>query len=839
MRSFLCGHWVVGACVLGLGLIAPSPARGSDNNGFETDYFYTCAKNEKTKIHNEAVRSGDPEVGELGTLYLRSLTFSGIGDAPARLFGITPDGGWTDWYVVEVNSSGEVLKEVSLGTLAGQSLGDLGLTNIRYNPLGNSGAGSLVIPVANTSTTAPLKVYEVDLELSQILNVYTGPSVGDVLLGCDVDRATGDIYVATSTEVVLFDMGVTGSYTTVVPAASLGATPYGVIVRDALGGLTQQTLLVTQQDGVAKEFTLGGTFVKDHTGIDGTDVDMRYGQQDKINGDIYIASFGDNHFILNTNDTVDNWDYGWWGNYFDAASPHSAYSGPIAPRINEVIPDPDMAVPGVEYVEQLTLAAGTPPILWRLVKGPTGADVDSTGRVYGWTPAVNGPPVTFEVEAKNDAGLDTEIWQVMVTNNGFCKDWVYMVRSYESDGNIRVFWEDTGEIAVGDWTPPKGEPGATPWSSLTFSGTGDNDARLFVIKADPDYWSTPPSTDIMMGEMNASAGVVKTAKLGALAGLGANNLGANVLPHHIRYSAFHNSLFISVNPDKTTSTPLKVYEVNLSLSAVLNVYTGPAVLDDAIDVAIDPRNGLLYVVGANLNGTGGQGDLIAFDTSGGSTDIYTTLIDGAELADPRWNSPLGLAYRGKNNSAYRPTILVVMGAADPIMEYFLDQVDANGNLLERGEAMLIESGQSGQLDAVSGVVWLAGQADPTDMVGLLPDNTEWRPGFSSERVWLDAASPGGSPATPPPCNLDVFADTDDDGDVDQADFAVFQRCRSGLDGGIPDEPSYCKCFDRRGDSELAPNDGDIDQWDYAEFEACATGPHIPFNVQSPPPGCHP
>jgi hypothetical protein len=75
------------------------------------------------------------------------------------------------------------------------------------------------------------------------------------------------------------------------------------------------------------------------------------------------------------------------------------------------------------------------------------------------------------------------------------------------------------------------------------------------------------------------------------------------------------------------------------------------------------------------------------------------------------------------------------------------------------------------------------------------------------------------------CN-DPFADADGDGDVDQVDFAVFQKCFTGSNyaGELPDE---CKCFDRIDNQGLI--DGSIDQFDWGKFEACASGPDVPAN----------
>jgi hypothetical protein len=74
-----------------------------------------------------------------------------------------------------------------------------------------------------------------------------------------------------------------------------------------------------------------------------------------------------------------------------------------------------------------------------------------------------------------------------------------------------------------------------------------------------------------------------------------------------------------------------------------------------------------------------------------------------------------------------------------------------------------------------------------------------------------------------PCRP-LFADSDDDGDVDQDDFGLFQRCMGPEVILYPPcslEPlSYCICFDRNLDRQ-------IDQRDFAAFEACASGPDVP------------
>jgi hypothetical protein len=74
------------------------------------------------------------------------------------------------------------------------------------------------------------------------------------------------------------------------------------------------------------------------------------------------------------------------------------------------------------------------------------------------------------------------------------------------------------------------------------------------------------------------------------------------------------------------------------------------------------------------------------------------------------------------------------------------------------------------------------------------------------------------------CNGVVAFDTDFDGDVDQADFAVMQFCMTGPG---PNNPLFdalseqCKCLDRAGTGGQA--DHAIDQSDLTAFERCASG----------------
>ncbi len=88
----------------------------------------------------------------------------------------------------------------------------------------------------------------------------------------------------------------------------------------------------------------------------------------------------------------------------------------------------------------------------------------------------------------------------------------------------------------------------------------------------------------------------------------------------------------------------------------------------------------------------------------------------------------------------------------------------------------------------------------------------------------------GSARLLPRCH-DPFADADGDGDVDQTDFGVFQRCMGSPTYAIPPE---CECLDRpvAGGWTYFGGNGVVDQADFAAFLACVSGPAIPAM-----PGC--
>ena len=74
------------------------------------------------------------------------------------------------------------------------------------------------------------------------------------------------------------------------------------------------------------------------------------------------------------------------------------------------------------------------------------------------------------------------------------------------------------------------------------------------------------------------------------------------------------------------------------------------------------------------------------------------------------------------------------------------------------------------------------------------------------------------------CCADPFADADNDGDVDQKDFGIWQACFSGNGTAHPAGGPYpCVCFNRDAESE---NPDDIDDLDFVAFETGWSGPTL-------------
>jgi len=96
---------------------------------------------------------------------------------------------------------------------------------------------------------------------------------------------------------------------------------------------------------------------------------------------------------------------------------------------------------------------------------------------------------------------------------------------------------------------------------------------------------------------------------------------------------------------------------------------------------------------------------------------------------------------------------------------------------------------------------------------------------------------GGSTCATTLCCHDPFADGDGDGDVDQADFGLWQVCYDGGNGLI----AGCECYDRDGDNDVdgagngliagcecydRDGDNDVDGADFTAFTGCFSGANV-------------
>jgi len=347
-----------------------------------------------------------------------------------------------------------------------------------------------------------------------------------------------------------------------------------------------------------------------------------------------------------------------------------------------------------------------------------------------------------------------------VLNNGFETDWLYASQG-GGDGSVITLNPVTGL--------QQGTLDATGafWNTLTFAGTGANDARLFL--ANPA--SAPPATDVTIVEMNAAGTIVKSVLLKSLANFPASPVLVNASIGNMRYSIYHGTLFLSLNVDgpvgenssstgTTTLGPAVCYEIDLGLTQVLNTYLGPVIYDgggfsdgSSPRVEINPNTGDLYMCGQRLNKSSNdfEGDLIVFDTSAGSTSTFTVLIDGttynpagAGTGDDMWRNPSCPIYRGTNHPGDpRPTLMVIntgtVAAQNNVgMEFYLDEVDGSGNLVKRGDRYTCRRRPwNGQLDEYTGTVLATrvnNQQSPNHDAGLdqvFTDDVAFRPPFQA------------------------------------------------------------------------------------------------------------
>ncbi len=143
-----------------------------------------------------------------------------------------------------------------------------------------------------------------------------------------------------------------------------------------------------------------------------------------------------------------------------------------APVICEVSPDPDPVYTGSEYVRQLSFCnSPSPAPTWSVISGPSGVQVDGSGRVYGWMPMAAGT-FTIVVRASNIMGSDDESWQVQVQALPAGTIAMFPFNS-GSEGWTLATWK-AGQYDLGTmtWDSTNGHPGGNVRSTGSGSTNG-------------------------------------------------------------------------------------------------------------------------------------------------------------------------------------------------------------------------------------------------------------------------------------------------------------------------------------------------------------------------------
>ncbi len=374
-------------------------------------------------------------------------------------------------------------------------------------------------------------------------------------------------------------------------------------------------------------------------------------------------------------------------------------------------------------------------------------------------------------------------------NNGFNTEYLYGVQTAWKDdkpdaGDVLMFNKNTGAYVgklidfVADPDPDKQDWG---WEMITFAYDGNGSARLFVARRmDRDTSQALPAEtyrDIEIAEYTASGSLVKKVQL-ANTFLGTNHLGERVRVGCIRFSTYAghaDSLFIAALTRAPQYLPARVYEVNLNLTTLKNTYTGPSASDSGPRVDFDPSTGRMFMVASALNEPTqalGRGDLVAFNYAPAGTNptTWTTLINGKvlarrddpdTLADPGFpkprqsvsisHQPIAVVYRGTDHEDGRKTLLIPStwnwdATRMPCNEYYLDQSDAEGNLVRRGtfynNNFFVSSGS---LDRMTGSIWLArlyGYNSSNGFVRYDKYDKAVNTGIGANRGFSDVAIPG-------------------------------------------------------------------------------------------------
>ena len=175
-------------------------------------------------------------------------------------------------------------------------------------------------------------------------------------------------------------------------------------------------------------------------------------------------------------------------------------------------------------------------------------------------------------------------------------------------------------------------------------------------------------------------------------------------------------------------------------------------------------------------------------------------------------------------------VVSVVPSDDPAILFNVSQINQTGCIIQPSPTsdFTVRNGGEGTINysITDDADWLSVSPDSgassgeENLITVIYDVADLPPGQYQATITVTSPEAVNSPRT-----LSVAltvetaqADYDGDGDVDQDDFAIFQKCYTGTDGTL--SPG-CEGADFNGDN-------DVDAEDHASFESCASGPDVPF-----------
>lgn len=439
-----------------------------------------------------------------------------------------------------------------------------------------------------------------------------------------------------------------------------------------------------------------------------------------------------------------------------------------SPVITEVSPDPDWATVGTEYIRQLSLAQGTSPITWSVIDGPAGTQVDSTGRVHGWTPAPAqaAQAFTLTVRATNSAGSDDESWLVQVIS------------------------------------PPADTIAGFPFNSGAEGWTLQ--AWRSSIQYDPGYaiWDSAggnPGGNLKAGGNGATNNADSCTREGGLATRQISTVG-----------------FTNIQIE---------YDVMAALNSPPAAGCDGGCVADILEGSCEDK----LVVYYSTSGTGGP--WAAAEQLNEGTDLPTTwthkVISLAAVPAANDNPDFAVQFKWQFNTitdAGRIDNVIVKGSL--LGNNGAPQVDAGPDqtITLPNSANLTGTVSDDGLPNPPGeiIVTWSKQSGPGTVTFNNVNALQTTASFGTAGVYVlrllatDSQLTGEDLVTIT-VNEPTPADFDGDGDVDQTDFGIFQACLSGT----AQTPSTgCEKADLDGD-------GDVDQSDFAQFYDCLGGADSP------------